>query len=81
VADGSRYIAAVCRFKIGVPTTGHKIGGLFFYQHCVLSGTLLVSVYYLSKHLTRSETKVEINHALDTKLRQLAEKNIVTQPP
>jgi putative transposase len=39
---------------------------------------LMVSVYYLSKRLTRLETEVEIDHVLDAKLLQLAKQN--TQP-
>jgi transposase len=44
---------------------------------------LLASVYYLSKRLTHQETKPEINHALDAKLRQIAEngKGETAQPP
>jgi len=43
---------------------------------------LLASVYYLSKRLTHQEKKVEINHILDAKLRQLAEKHVkIAQTP
>jgi putative transposase len=45
---------------------------------------LLASVYYLSKRLTHQEKKVEIDLALDEKLRLLvgkAENNVVAQPP
>ena len=41
---------------------------------------LLVSVYYLSKRLTHQEKMVEINHAVDAKLRQLA-KNMSKKLP
>jgi hypothetical protein len=40
---------------------------------------LLASVYYLSKRLTHRSREVEIDHALDARLRKLSEK--ITQPP
>ena len=40
---------------------------------------LLASVYYLSKRLTHRSREVEIDHALDARLRKLSE--TITQPP
>ena len=44
---------------------------------------LLASVHYLSKRLTHREPKVQIDHALDAKLRKLTEKpnENSAQPP
>ena len=44
---------------------------------------LWASIFYLSKRLTHREPDVQINQALDAKLRKLTEKNAetITQPP
>ena len=44
---------------------------------------LLASIFYLSKRLTHREPEVQINQALDARLRQITKKNVetITQPP